>query len=117
MSTTWCVCARACDVTTSSSPPLTDANPSSARATTQGLQIVGLFAIIVASFIGIVLSFVFEWAGKRVNATTKASMDIFMVLMRGAGTGVLISTALIHLIGEAYECACVRPPHLSPTAL
>jgi len=68
-----------------------------------GLQIVGLFAIIVASFIGIVLSFVFEWAGKRVNATTKASMDIFMVLMRGAGTGVLISTALIHLIGEAYE--------------
>lgn len=97
-----------------------------------GLQIVGLFAIIVASALGCGMVFVFEWLHRKygsehamkevtdapaapgaghsidersMNPTTTIDKVLSMILysLRGIGCGVIISTALIHLIGEAYE--------------
>ena len=70
------------------------------------LQIGGLFMVIATSFLGIALAVFLDWLRARYNG--KASLTEMILQqtlsgLRGVGAGVIISTALIHLIGEAYE--------------
>ena len=65
-----------------------------------GLQIGGVFIIMAASIAGMVTSYLF---GSDADCDRKSALYLILTLMRGVGVGVIICTALIHLIGEAYE--------------
>ena len=70
------------------------------------LQIGGIFIIIATSFLGMMLAFVFEKLQKKNSGKGSTLETVLMYCiqcLRGIGVGVIISTALIHLIGEAYE--------------
>lgn len=60
-------------------------------------QIGGLFLIIFVSFLGVTLSFLLS------RGTPGPKVKLLLMLFKGIGTGVLISTAMVHLINEAYE--------------
>lgn len=69
------------------------------------LQIGGIFIIIATSFLGMGLSLVFDALKKREHfgGGTEKALNAIEITLKGCGVGVIISTALIHLIGEAYE--------------
>jgi zinc transporter 1/2/3 len=69
------------------------------------LQISGIFIIIGTSFLGMMLAFVFEKLHKKSGKGSTFHTVLLYLLqgLRGCGVGVIISTALIHLIGEAQE--------------
>ncbi len=80
------------------------------------LQIAGIFILILTSFLGMSLAFLMEHlkerrGGKSAAASWQArALHVTVVALRGIGVGVIISTALIHLIGEAYVSR-VNSPH------
>jgi len=84
------------------------------------LQIGGIFIIIATSFLGMGLSLVFDALKKRehfkVGTPAEKALNAIMITLKGCGVGVIISTALIHLIGEAYEVSH-RLPLLSSLSL
>lgn len=65
-----------------------------------GLQIGGVFIIMAASIAGMGTSYLF---GSDADCDRKSALYLILTLMRGVGVGVIICTALIHLIGEAFE--------------
>ena len=71
------------------------------------LQIAGIFIIMATSFCGMMLAFIMDHIDKRAmnkkQSGARTTMHLIIQLLRGTGVGVIISTALIHLIGEAYE--------------
>jgi len=70
------------------------------------LQIGGIFIIIATSFVGMGLAYVMDYVKKRMKGAESSwvrGLDVSLDCLRGIGVGVIISTALIHLIGEAYE--------------
>ncbi|GBG30418.1 Zinc transporter 8 [Hondaea fermentalgiana] len=64
-------------------------------------QVGGLFAIIVASGVGLLLSFALGQAG-RLGCSAGVIVGL-VLLLKGIGCGVVVTTATIHLINEAGE--------------
>ena len=64
------------------------------------LQAAGVFIIMAASVLGMGLSYAF---GSDAQAPSNGLLYLSLQMLKGCGVGVIISTALIHLIGEAYE--------------
>ena len=64
------------------------------------LQVAGVFIIMAASVLGMGLSYAF---GSDAQAPSNGLLYLSLQMLKGCGVGVIISTALIHLIGEAYE--------------
>mmetsp|Transcript_2496 Transcript_2496/g.9160 ORF Transcript_2496/g.9160 Transcript_2496/m.9160 type:complete len:367 (-) Transcript_2496:206-1306(-) len=64
------------------------------------LQVAGVFIIMAASVLGMGLSYAF---GSDAQAPSNGLLYLSLQMLKGCGVGVIISTALIHLIGEAFE--------------
>mmetsp|Transcript_16016 Transcript_16016/g.34667 ORF Transcript_16016/g.34667 Transcript_16016/m.34667 type:complete len:307 (-) Transcript_16016:1505-2425(-) len=62
------------------------------------LQVVGLFLIIAVSFLGMCVAFGFRRLGSAGGCRIAS-----MVFLKGLGIGVIVCTACIHLINEAFE--------------
>ncbi|GBG34142.1 Zinc transporter 8 [Hondaea fermentalgiana] len=64
-------------------------------------QVGGLFAIVAAAGVGLLLSYVLGYAG-RMGCSIGVLVGL-VLLLKGIGCGVVVSTATIHLINEAGE--------------
>mmetsp|Transcript_36255 Transcript_36255/g.58043 ORF Transcript_36255/g.58043 Transcript_36255/m.58043 type:complete len:306 (+) Transcript_36255:49-966(+) len=62
------------------------------------LQVVGLFLIIAVSFLGMCVAFGFRRLESKSGCRVAS-----MVFLKGLGIGVIVCTACIHLINEAFE--------------
>mmetsp|Transcript_44160 Transcript_44160/g.70621 ORF Transcript_44160/g.70621 Transcript_44160/m.70621 type:complete len:321 (-) Transcript_44160:1418-2380(-) len=62
------------------------------------LQVIGLFVVMLVSFLGMGVSFQISKLGAH-----RPGWEIFLVLLKGLGVGIITSTACIHLINEASE--------------
>jgi len=60
-----------------------------------GMQVAGMFIIVIASILGMVLSFGFA------KLKNQAKAAYLLLFFKSIGCGIIVSTAMIHLVNEA----------------
>jgi zinc transporter 1/2/3 len=65
------------------------------------LQVAGLFVVIAASMLGIVMSYLLARQGGKESWANSAGFRSVIVFVKGVSVGVILSVALVHLIGHA----------------